>query len=484
MIRKSTVLVVDDDDSTRSYLASVLPTLGYDARCVESGEKALAYLAGSPAPAAVLLDLVMPGMGGLETLDRIKRLHPAVGVIVLSTVAEISSVVDAVRRGAADYLSKTFEDQELGLALQNVVEKQSLKDEVAVLRRRLDREDGMVTSAPRLLRIKEIGQQVADTDAPVLILGQSGVGKEVVARYIHGQSRRRGQSFVKVNCAALPEDLLESELFGHERGAFSGALTQKPGLFEQADGGTILLDEIGEMTFHLQAKLLHVLQDGEYTRLGGRQTVKVDARVMASTNVQLDEAVAAGRFREDLFYRLHVININLPPLRERKDDIPYLAQHFLEKFGAENNRSDLELTPEALDLMMDYDWPGNVRELENVMERAVVLSSGHRIGAELIPDHVRSAPVFHIPRFVVPPEGISFKDVITNVEKRLIESTLEAAGGVQKRAAELLKIKPTTLNEMIKRYEIGTRRKKIPNEEGSSESSRSRPFPAAELTRD
>jgi len=218
-------------------------------------------------------------------------------------------------------------------------------------------------------------------------------------------------------------------------------------------------------------------------RLGGMETIKVDVRIIAATNCDLRQMVEDGRFREDLFYRLHVININLPPLRERKDDIPYLAQHFLEKFGAENNRSDLELTPEALDLMMDYDWPGNVRELENVMERAVVLSSSQRIGPELIPDHVRSAPVFHIPRFVVPPEGISFKDVITNVEKRLIESTLEAAGGVQKRAAELLKIKPTTLNEMIKRHDIGTRRKRTGSEEGTSES-RSRPFPAAELTRD
>jgi DNA-binding NtrC family response regulator len=226
-----------------------------------------------------------------------------------------------------------------------------------------------------------------------------------------------------------------------------------------------------------------VMQEREFMRLGGMETIKVDVRIIAATNCDLRQMVEDGRFREDLFYRLHVININLPPLRERKDDIPYLAQHFLEKFGAENNRSELELTPEALDLMMDYDWPGNVRELENVMERAVVLSSGHRIGPDLIPDHVRSAPVFHIPRFVVPPEGISFKDVITNVEKRLIESTLEAAGGVQKRAAELLKIKPTTLNEMIKRYEIGTRRKKA-SDDSPSESSRARPFPAAELTRD
>jgi DNA-binding NtrC family response regulator len=221
-------------------------------------------------------------------------------------------------------------------------------------------------------------------------------------------------------------------------------------------------------------------------RLGGMDTIKIDVRIIAATNCDLRQMVEDGRFREDLFYRLHVINIFLPPLRQRKDDIPLLAQHFLEKYGKENDRPGMEITSDALDLMMDYDWPGNVRELENVIERAVVLSSGVRIGADLIPEHIRTAPAFHIPKFVVPPEGISFKDVITNVEKRLIESTLEAAGGVQKRAAELLKIKPTTLNEMIKRYEIGTRRKKSAAtvEEQRPAASRTRPFPAAELTRD
>ena len=227
------------------------------------------------------------------------------------------------------------------------------------------------------------------------------------------------------------------------------------------------------------------MQEREFMRLGGTDTIKVDVRIIAATNCDLRVMVEDGRFREDLYYRLHVINVYLPPLRERKDDVPVLAQHFLEKYRDENNKPDIELGADALDLLMEYEWPGNVRELENVMERAVVLSSGSRIGAELIPDYVRSAPRFHIPRFVVPPEGISFKDVITDVEKRLIESTLEAAGGVQKRAAELLKIKPTTLNEMIKRYDIGTRRKKGSGAADDADtSSRSRTFPAAELTRE
>ena len=266
-------------------------------------------------------------------------------------------------------------------------------------------------------------------------------------------------------------ELLESTLFGHVKGAFTGAVYPKKGLCDMADKGTIFFDEIGNIPLETQAKLLRVIQEREFMRLGGMETIKVDVRIIAATNCDLKQMMEAGRFREDLYYRLHVINIYLPPLRQRKEDIPVLAQHFLVKYGEENNKRALELAPEALDLLMDYHWPGNVRELENVMERAVVLATGTRIGTDLIPDHVRTAPAFQIPKFVVPPEGISFKDVITNVEKRLIESTLEAAGGVQKRAAELLGIKPTTLNEMIKRYEIGVRRSRKGTVAGEDEDS-------------
>jgi two-component system response regulator PilR (NtrC family) len=285
----------------------------------------------------------------------------------------------------------------------------------------------------------------------------------------------------------LPPDLLESTLFGHVKGAFTGAVYPKKGLFDLADKGSIFFDEIGNIPHETQAKLLRVMQEREFMRLGGMETIRVDARIIAATNCDLKEMVDEGRFREDLYYRLHVINIFLPPLRDRKDDIPPLVQHFLEKYGEENNKADIELKPEALDLLMEYSWPGNVRELENVIERAVVLSSSASIGADLIPDHVRTAPAFRIPNFVVPPEGLSFKDVITNVERRLIESTLEAAGGVQKKAAELLKIKPTTLNEMIKRHDIGARRRKsgapaFSEDEETDAPSRSRT--SAELTRE
>jgi two-component system response regulator PilR (NtrC family) len=244
------------------------------------------------------------------------------------------------------------------------------------------------------------------------------------------------------------------------KGAFTGAVYPKKGLFELADKGTIFFDEIGNIPLETQAKLLRVIQEREFMRLGGVETIKVDVRIIAATNVDLRRMMEEGKFREDLYYRLHVITVQLPPLRDRKDDIPLLVQHFLDKYGEENQKDAPELAPEALDLLMEYDWPGNVRELENVIERAVVLSPGSRIEADLVPDHVRSGRRFHMPQFVVPPEGISFREVITDFEKRLIESTLEAAGGVQKRAAELLHIKPTTLNEMIKRHDIRPRRKR------------------------
>jgi DNA-binding NtrC family response regulator len=302
--------------------------------------------------------------------------------------------------------------------------------------------------------------QAAPSRSTILIQGESGTGKELVARAIHTHSSRADRAFVTVNSGNLPPDLLESTLFGHVKGAFTGAVYPKKGLFDLADKGTIFFDEIGNVPLETQAKLLRVIQEREFMRLGGMETIKVDVRIIAATNVDLRQMMEEGRFREDLFYRLHVISIQLPPLRDRKDDIPLLVHHFLDKYGEENRKAGLEMTPEALDVMMEYDWAGNVRELENVIERAVVLCVGPTIGIDLIPDHVRKSPNFSMPQFNLPPEGISFKEVITDFEKRLIESTLEAAGGVQKRAAELLHIKPTTLNEMIKRYDIRPRRKR------------------------
>src|SRR5262245_178318 len=299
---KRTILVVDDDRSVRSYLSDFLTSCGYVVECLESGDQALARFASGSIPSLLVLDVVMPGVSGIEVLESLRKMNLILPVIVLSGVGQTKTVVDAMKMGAADFLVKPFEEQELELAIENVFEKQKLKDEVKSLRRQLDQytETGdFLSTNQRMLRIRDIAKHVSDTDVPVLILGESGVGKEVLARYIHGNSSRHDKPFVKVNCAALPHDLLESELFGYERGAFTGALNEKPGKFELAHTGTLLLDEIGEMTPHLQAKLLHVLQDSEYTRLGGKKAVRVDARVLASTNINLEEAVGKAKFRED-----------------------------------------------------------------------------------------------------------------------------------------------------------------------------------------
>ncbi|HEX6739378.1 MAG TPA: sigma-54 dependent transcriptional regulator, partial [Vicinamibacteria bacterium] len=300
------ILVVDDDDSTRAYLSALLSGLGYAVETAATAEEAEARLGNGTVPALVLLDLVLPGAHGLDLLNRLKAIKPEVPVVILSALGQIKTVVDAVSRGAADYLTKPFQEPELELAIANALEKQRLQDEVKVLRRRLDlftEPVDLLSASPQMVRVREIARQVADTDAPLLVLGETGVGKEVVARFVHAQSSRRDKPLVRVNCAALPNELLESELFGYERGAFSGALRDKPGKFEQAHRGSILLDEIGEMSPHLQAKLLHVLQDGEFSRLGARQPTRVDVRILASTNKELQRAVAEGAFREDLYFR-------------------------------------------------------------------------------------------------------------------------------------------------------------------------------------
>ena len=488
MRRTGTILVIDDEEIMREILEALLTREGYQVRLASSGEEGLELAKSAPFDAAIV-DVMMPGMDGLATLEELRKLDDDIPVVMITAFASVETAIAAMKRGAFDYITKPFKNDEVLVVVRNAVERRQLVAENAALRQTLQQYQkfsGIIGRSPRMKQVFDLIIQAAPSRSTILVTGESGTGKELVARAIHMNSPRAERAFVTVNSGNLPPDLLESTLFGHVKGAFTGAINPKKGLCDLADKGSIFFDEIGNIPPETQAKLLRVMQEREFMRLGGIETIKVDVRIIAATNCDLRQMVEDGRFREDLFYRLHVINVFLPPLRERKDDIPLLAQHFLEKNGADNNKPDVELGADALDLLMDYDWPGNVRELENVIERAVVLSSSPRIGADLIPEHIRAAPSFHIPKFVVPPEGISFKDVITNVEKRLIESTLEAAGGVQKRAAELLKIKPTTLNEMIKRYDIGTRRRKsTPAEEPAAASpSRPRPFTAAELSRD
>jgi two-component system response regulator PilR (NtrC family) len=485
--RRASILVIDDEEIMREILETLLTREGYQVRLAASGEEGLELARSSPFDAAIV-DVMMPGLDGIATLHELRKMDDDLPVLMITAFASVETAIAAMKMGAFDYITKPFKNDEVLVVVRNAVERRQLVAENTALKQTLQaqyrRFAGIIGGSPRMKQVFDLIIQAAPSRSTILVTGESGTGKELVARAIHSNSPRAERAFVTVNSGNLPSDLLESTLFGHVKGAFTGAINPKKGLCDLADKGSIFFDEIGNIPAETQAKLLRVMQEREFMRLGGMETIKVDVRIIAATNCDLREMVEEGRFREDLFYRLHVINIFLPPLRQRKEDIPLLTQHFLDKYGAENGKTDIELTPDALDMLMDYDWPGNVRELENVIERAVVLSTRPRIDVDLIPDHIRAAPHFHIPKFAVPPEGISFKDVITNVEKRLIESTLEAAGGVQKRAAELLKIKPTTLNEMIKRYDIGTRRKRAGAADQDRSPTKSRPFPAAELTRE
>src|SRR5215218_5806440 len=461
--RPGSILVIDDEEIMREILETLLTREGYEVRLAPNATQGLEIARNVPFD-AVIVDMMMPGMDGISTLDELKKLDDDLPVLMITAFASVENAIAAMKRGAFDYITKPFKNEEVLVVLRNALAQRRLVAENRALRQNLqahqNRFGEIIGRSSKMRQVFDLVIQAAPSRSTVLVNGESGTGKELVARALHNNSLRSDRAFITVNSGNLPPDLLESNLFGHVKGAFTGAVYPKKGLFELADKGTIFFDEIGNVPLETQAKLLRVIQEREFMRLGGIETIKVDVRIIAATNVDLRRMTDDGRFREDLYYRLHVITVQLPPLRERKDDIPLLIQHFLVKYGEENHKPNLELAADALDLLMDYDWPGNVRELQNVIERAAVLSSGSRIDVDLVPDHVRSSRRFQIPQVAIPPEGISFRDVITDFEKRLIESTLEAAGGVQKRAAELLHIKPTTLNEMIKRHDIRPRRKR------------------------
>jgi DNA-binding NtrC family response regulator len=461
--RHGSVLVVDDEEIMREILETLLTREGYDVRLASSGEEGLGLARSMPFDAAIV-DIMMPGLDGIATLDELKRIDEDLAVVIITAYASVESAISAMKAGAFDYITKPFKNEEVLVVIRNAMERRRLVHENRNLRQsiqeRYHKFGNIVGKSPRMRQVFDLIIQAAPSRSTILIHGESGTGKELVARAIHANSSRAEQPFVGVNSGNLSPQLLESTLFGHVTGAFPGALYPKKGVLDIAEKGTIFFDEIANVPLETQAKLLQVMQDRDFMRVGGTDTFRADVRIIAATSTNLREAMEQGRFREDLFYRLNVISIALPPLRERKDDIPLLVQAFLQKYGEENRKSGLELTPAAMDLLTDYDWPGNVRELENLIERAVVLTAGPRIGVELVPEHVHKAPSFEVPPFAMPPEGISFKEVTSDFEKRLIESTLDVAGGIQKRAAELLHIKPTTLNEMIKRYDIRPKRKR------------------------
>ncbi|QRK07275.1 sigma-54-dependent Fis family transcriptional regulator [Archangium violaceum] len=375
------VLVVDDEEQVRTFLAELLSSSGYQVRCASSGSQALEMLSGGSFD-VVLLDVMMPEMSGLEVLRRYRASGGGAPVIVLSALSGAEDAMRAMKLGASDYLSKPFSNDELEDAMSRALGSRMPARQgtagaqvasAATAREESSGERVLISHSPAMRRVRALVERIADTDVPVLLLGESGTGKEVIAREVHARSNRRNRPFIKVNCAALPGELLESELFGHERGAFTGATAEKPGKFELADQGTIFLDEIGEMAIRLQAKLLQVLQDEEFFRVGGKKSVRVDSRVVVATNRDLEREIELGNFREDLFYRLNVVAIRLPALRERPEDIVPLTDHFLKKYGRQYMSGVAELPPEVLRAFTEYEWPGNVRELENMVRRLCVL---------------------------------------------------------------------------------------------------------------
>ena len=389
-MKKPFVAIVDDDSGFAAYLRTFLSLRGYEARCYTRGDELLASMKQTEAPDVILLDVMMPGLDGLATLRALKASRPEAQVIMLSGRNQASTIVEAVRLGAADYVVKPDDPEGLGeialdVAIKNAIEKNRLVVELTELRQQLtDDEDRAVWGNSEKMRgIAQVIEQVSDSDVTVLIRGESGVGKELVARAIHQRSIRRNRPFVKVNCAALPAELLESELFGHERGAFTGAATTRIGKFEQADGGTLMLDEIGEMKPALQAKLLHVLQDAEFTKLGSNKRIQVDVRIVAATNRDLEKMMLSGDFREDLYYRLKVIELTVPSLRERPDEIPTLTDFFVARYARKYNRPARPISDELRQLFTAYEWPGNIRELENMIKRVVILQDEQLVVREI-----------------------------------------------------------------------------------------------------
>ncbi len=434
------ILVVDDDKSLREFLTITLSRDGFEVEAAASGQDAVKVLENAPVDLA-LVDLRMPGMDGLETLRRLKEINETVSVVIVTAFSTTETAIQALKEGAYDYLIKPFKVDELKLVVRKALEERRLRWENVRLRREIELRytlGNMVGKSPKMQEMFSTVSRVAESKATILLTGESGTGKTLLAKTIHFNSTRRDAPFVAVNCAAIPQELMESELFGHVRGAFTGAIANKPGIFETADGGTLLLDEISEMSTHLQAKLLRVLEDREIRPVGGTKPVQVDVRIIAATNQDLTQAMARGTFREDLFYRLNVISANLPALRERPEDIPLLVNHFLQKFAGASGTLAKVLSPDALACLEGFAWPGNVRELENVIERAVTLEAGPIIRSESLPDSMRRghAPIAH--RIELPADGLDLDAVMERIERDLIRQALDRSDGVQSRAAQLL----------------------------------------------
>ncbi len=450
------ILIVDDEEVLQDILTSLVREEGHHPLCCRNGQEALDTLDREDVD-LVLLDLMLPDMHGLEVLRQIRDRDPDQVVTVITAYSSIEGAIEAMREGAFHYLPKPFKNEEVRLNLRKGLERRRLATENRRLREQLQHRygfDSIIGKSKPIQEVFELIRLAAPSKSNILVLGESGTGKELVAKSIHGNSKRKDGPFITVNSGSMPTDLLESNLFGHVKGAFTGAISNKKGLFEVANGGSIFFDEIGNIPIDTQAKLLRVIQEKEFMRLGGLETLKSDVRIVAATNADLEKLVEDNQFREDLYYRLNVITINIPPLRNRSEDIPLIAQHFVSKYSEENEKEIEGITPRAMELLIDHNWPGNVRELENVIERAAVLSTGNEIDVDLLPmtmrqpNNVLGAPA------TLPTNGVSLKEAVSAYERQLIIKALQATGGVQKRAAELLNVKPTTLHEMMKRLQV------------------------------
>jgi DNA-binding NtrC family response regulator len=450
------ILVVDDERSMRELLAIVLKREGYEVLLADSGKTAIAALERAPVD-LLISDIKMPDMTGLEVLRGAKALDPALEAIMMTAFASQETAIEALRLGACDYLIKPFDVDELKVKVRAKLESRRLRQENVLLKRALGtthRFHNIIGRSQTMLEVFSLIETIARTTSTVLVTGESGTGKELVARAVHFNSLRRDRPFVAINCGALPETLLESELFGHMRGAFTGADLNKKGLIETAEHGTIFLDEIGEMTQMMQVKLLRVLQERRLRRVGGLEEIETDIRVIAATNQDLTKMVADGKFREDLYYRINVIPVRLPPLRDRREDIPLLAEHFLAKYTAVMGKALTGISQDALVLLQQYDWPGNIRELENVIERAVALEQTPTVLPDSLPDHVAGGVGGDRAEVKLPAAGFDLEQHVRDLERDYLAEALKKAGGVQVRAAELLGMSFRSFRYYAKKYNL------------------------------
>ena len=451
----TTLLIVDDEKAQRQVLLGDLKSRGYKVLEADSAETALDIVQKNLID-VILTDLKMPGASGIDLLTDLKEINPEISVVIMTAYASVETAVQALKYGAYDFITKPYNLDEIELVIKRIIEKNNLRSELKFLKEQLESSnklEGVITNSFKMKRIIDVAARVAASKASVLILGESGTGKEVLARAIHYASKRKDKLFVPVNCAALNENLLESELFGHEKGAFTGAEKMHKGRFEIADEGTIFLDEIGDLPMHLQVKLLRVLQEGQFERVGGANTIKVDVRVISATNKNIEDLIKEGKFREDLFYRLNVVNIQLPPLRERKEDISILISEFLKKYLKETDKTNLEFSKEALDLLMKYNYPGNIRELENIVHHSIVLSRNEIISTEDLPIGIKT-PGSEKDLDSCFEEGTSLTEKVELLERTLITSALKKTNGNQTAAAKLLGISERNLRYRLEKWGV------------------------------